>query len=413
MQIHLRTLAVSTAILSVAFLSPLPVVAESSVTITENGSASSNTTNVSQSSNTSVSSNNNAVISNSVETQASTGDNTASGNTGSGNTTVTSGDTSTSVEVENQANTSVVDTGTCCPQNTSVTQSGNGADSTNTTSVNTNNQTAISVTNNATITNTISIQTNTGNNKTDNNTNGDTKIKTGDIHIEGRIENKHINSNHVVASAATGGNTNIIIESNGSHSTNIVATDTTNIVVIDTENIADIDNDVVIEANTGGNTANKNTNGDVEIVTGDIDINFSVINKDINSNVAIVDCCEKAGPSPSPSPMPTEKPAPSMPPSHGGGGGGIGISSGGISGGGVGGVSVGGPTSAAPSPAILGQAILPVTGFSMPFRLVLSVGFALGFLGIFLRLLAKRYAAQWQVDQRQVIRLVQRNHFDP
>lgn len=409
MQIRSKTILVTIVILSFVLLAPLPAMAETSLKINDNGSSSGNTITASENNTNPVRSNNNASINNLVNISSTTGGNSASGNTGAENTNITSGNSTTTIEIENQANKSAVDVNNCCPQSTTISQNGNGADSNNRAATHTTNQTAVSVSNNATITNTINIKATTGNNRADNTTSGNASIRTGNIRIEGKIENREINNSSVIASAGNNDNSKIVIASNGTRSTNIVTTDASNIIVIESENIADINNDVVISAATGGNTANKNTNGDVEIVTGDIDINFSVVNKDINKNVAIVDCCEKV--SPSPTPKPSEKPAPSpttspAPPSQGSGGG-----NGGPFGGG--GISEGGAGKAAPVPEILGQAILPVTGFSMPFRLILAVGFSLGLLGIYLRMLAKRYATQWQVDQRQVIRYVQRNHFDP
>ena len=85
--------------------------------------------------------------------------------------------------------------------------------------------------------------------------------------------------------------TTITITGNGADSENEVEelslTQTTTVIQ---DNYADIDNNIHVDATTGGNTAEKNTGGDVSIETGDAEVGVEVTNV-ANSNSADVACC--------------------------------------------------------------------------------------------------------------------------
>ncbi|OFW63867.1 MAG: hypothetical protein A2Z35_03415 [Actinobacteria bacterium RBG_19FT_COMBO_36_27] len=85
--------------------------------------------------------------------------------------------------------------------------------------------------------------------------------------------------------------TTITITGNGADSENegeeLSLTQTTTITQ---DNHADIDNNIHVDATTGGNTAEKNTGGDVSIETGDAEVGVEVTNV-ANSNSADVACC--------------------------------------------------------------------------------------------------------------------------
>lgn len=49
-------------------------------------------------------------------------------------------------------------------------------------------------------------------------------------------------------------------------------------------NIANVQNGVWVFSNTGGNTANKNTGGDVTIMSGDSNVNVTITNSVNNNN---------------------------------------------------------------------------------------------------------------------------------
>jgi len=79
---------------------------------------------------------------------------------------------------------------------------------------------------------------------------------------------------------------------NGAGSENTAIAGSLDVAVIAQSNEANIGNLVVTDANTGGNTANGNTGGNVLIDADDATANATVVNK-ANSNVANISCgCE-------------------------------------------------------------------------------------------------------------------------
>lgn len=259
--------------------------AEVTVEIDGNGTSSDNSANVNITQQTTITQTNQADIQNNVNTQADTGSNTASNNTG-GDTSIQTGNTNQNVSVSNQANSSTINTtgcGGCANGDVNVQVSGNGADSQNTTNVTLNNQTTINATNNANITNIVNVGANTGNNSSSNN-NGGVTIQTGNILIRGSIENK-ANKTEIIIDP-TNGTITVINSSNGVSSVNVI-----DISILESLNITKIDeatinNLVEILANTGGNLANGNTDP-VLIQTGDIDIEFGIINEVNKDKIAI------------------------------------------------------------------------------------------------------------------------------
>ena len=81
-----------------------------------------------------------------------------------------------------------------------------------------------------------------------------------------------------------------VVTGNGSESDSEVKFEQENEVTVNQSNYADVTNDVKVYANTGENSAEDNTGGDVEIKTGDSDTTVAVSNT-LNSNVAQVDAC--------------------------------------------------------------------------------------------------------------------------
>jgi hypothetical protein len=84
--------------------------------------------------------------------------------------------------------------------------------------------------------------------------------------------------------------TTITVSGNGSDSNNKVNTDMTNTQTVVQNNNANINNNVSANASTGGNTANRNTGGNVAIDTGDASTKVKVENT-VNKNVADLSCC--------------------------------------------------------------------------------------------------------------------------
>ena len=260
------------------------------VTITDNGSGSTNEVTITQTEETVVEQNNTANVSNDVGTEVDTGENTASFNNGN-KTTIETGDGTANVSVENSMNSSVVDTGECCNSDTVVTVSGNGSGSQNTVTSITSNTNTTTVNNNASLSNNVKGTVNTGNNTATSNT-GNVSIKTGSITATQNIKNGPINGAHVVSSSQ-GGSTHILVADNGADSTTNIIYDNINNANVVINNIADIHNVVDWYLNTGNNDASWNL-GDVSIMTGDIESYLNIENGPINfafADLNIGGCC--------------------------------------------------------------------------------------------------------------------------
>lgn len=85
--------------------------------------------------------------------------------------------------------------------------------------------------------------------------------------------------------------TTIEISGNGADSTNKAYVNMDQTTTVVQSNNADVYNKVDANANTGDNSAKKNTGGDVTIETGDASVDVKVENT-LNSNTASVDCCD-------------------------------------------------------------------------------------------------------------------------
>lgn len=170
---------------------------------------------------------------------------------------------------------------------TTVTISGNGADSDNTADVSVNTSKTIQQINTADIQNNVKINADSGNNEANKNTGGDVSISTGDANVSSSVSNS-ANSN--AASLGCGGcvgGLNVKISGNGADSNNDAKVKVNSNLNVYQVNDADVNNNISVDANTGGNEAEKNTGGDVEIKTGDADVTVDVENA-VNQNVANV-----------------------------------------------------------------------------------------------------------------------------
>jgi len=343
------------------------------VEVSGNGEGSQNTTNVTVQQDTIITQNNQSDIANNVSVNTNTGSNNASEN--SGNSQINTGDSNTNLGISNQANNSVVNLGDCnqCQNNINIENSGNGANSQNSINTDITNQTEISVLNDAKIINDVNVNGNTGWNEASRN-NGDVVIKTGDIFVKGNLGNK-ANYSEIIVDPWTGQKIKILNTSNGSNSINDL-----NVSILESLNITKIDREVIenlidVILNTGGNIANGN-NGSVSIETGDINVDFSVVN-DVNKDFIKVECCKEKPPEGGPPPEPPISPPPqpaAPPPAQPG-------------------PSAPGPSEAGPGPSgpgqVLALAALPVTGpsnflFLVLFWLVLFAS------GVFLRYRGER-----------------------
>ncbi|MBI2031181.1 MAG: hypothetical protein HYT08_01065 [Candidatus Levybacteria bacterium] len=290
------------------------------LSISGNGSSSNNTVEANVSTTTTVEQSNEAQITNNVDANADTGNNNASSNTGDANIQTGSIDSTTNINNQNiNQNTAVVD-GCGCGSGVNVKIDGNGVNSANSINLNISNIANVNQQNSANITNNVNVSANTGRNDTNFN-NGDITIKTGNIATLIDILNKNINQNfdsHLVGSSGV----SVSVSGNGDYSINQISLLFNSIFNYETRNIAEIINNVIVDANTGENIANKN-NGSVLIATGDIVSVVNIGNENINSSLVSVDCnCSPTPPGGDGETPPVGGNPGTTPSSSGGGGGG-------------------------------------------------------------------------------------------
>lgn len=257
------------------------------ISVSDNGSGSANEVNTQQESQTEVAQTNTSEVGNNVEISASTGENDASDNTG-GDIAVETGDIASQTTVENSGNLSVADTG-CCQSETDVSVNDNGANSENHVEVvqvsNVNTETD----QNVKIQNNIQGIANTGDNSANDNTGGDVSIDTGNIQASSQVINGPVNTS-IVQVLSGSGDVQAIVSGNGYDSHNILKAYIDNLTNSYTNSVSDIENNIFWDLNTGGNEANFNTDGDIVINTGDIDLAVIIKNL-VNFNFTKIDCC--------------------------------------------------------------------------------------------------------------------------
>lgn len=171
------------------------------VDVTGNGANSSSNADISVKNVTTITQTNTADINNNVDANANTGGNNANENTG-GNTSINTGDATTKVNLNNQANSNSNTIACCDPIAAAISVSGNGADSKNKVSFNINNIRNVTTENNLDIHNNVDGNANTGDNNANENTGGNSSIKTGDANVNITIGNSG-NSNTVVIGGIT------------------------------------------------------------------------------------------------------------------------------------------------------------------------------------------------------------------
>lgn len=298
-------------------------VGSSSAQNVNNGSGSDNNTSVDTLSQNDTFQTNNALLNNDVILTSDSGSNITSQNTG-GDSTIKTGDANVVANVlsflnnnlEGNVVLAVVNifgdlVGDIILPEQSVANSGNGADSTNTGSINQSVDNTSVQTNDVSVDNNLLLMADTGLNDANRNTSGDSIIKTGDSEIQAQTVN-------VVNSNVDGGNWWLVIVNEagqwigkifgspdasnlaGSEGTEFVSGENGEITVINSGNGAASQNDASVEstvsnttvqtnsasivnnlnlsANTGGNKANNNTGGNNFIQTGDAKIIANLIN---------------------------------------------------------------------------------------------------------------------------------------
>jgi hypothetical protein len=147
--------------------------------------------------------------------------------------------------------------------------SGNGADSHNTTSVQSGNSTVVSQTNSSNIVNNVSANSTTGGNKADKNTGGDVTVATGDAKTVVSVSNAANTNTADVANCNCDQDANVKISGNGADSKNNAKLELGGSTTVAQQNNSSVKNMVDANSSTGNNNAGKNTGGDVLVTTGD------------------------------------------------------------------------------------------------------------------------------------------------
>ncbi|HVZ59126.1 MAG TPA: hypothetical protein VG935_05225 [Patescibacteria group bacterium] len=267
--------------------------ASTSITLSTNGADSNNTANITHSSNTTVVQNNTANITNNVDVNSSTGGNDADKNTG-GTVKVDTGNATTNVTVSNSANQNAANVQGCgCGDgDTNVTIDKNGAESSNSVDLNSNNTVGVFQNNTANVGNNVNVHANTGDNDAYKNTGGGVSVTTGDTNTTVNLTTNADANTAVVGggSDGQGGGISAVIMKNGADSDNNIGLGFDNNMIVSQDNSAGVSNKVDVYGNTGGNDANKNTGGNAKVDTGNANADVSVDNN-VNFNAADVSNC--------------------------------------------------------------------------------------------------------------------------
>ncbi len=176
---------------------------------------------------------------------------------------------------------------TASAASTELLITGNGSDSTNTTTVAQQNSTVVSQTNNANITNNVSANSSSGNNSASKNTGGDVTVGTGDSQTVVSVENTANSNVANVEDCNCDADASVTISENGADSENNAVLGLSSTTTVAQSNNGSIENNVGASSHTGGNKADRNTGGSVEVTTGNSITNVGILNE-ANSNVASV-----------------------------------------------------------------------------------------------------------------------------
>ena len=285
--IKLGTAISSAVLVAASFLTPALAL---DVTISGNGASSESEVEVKHESDVDVDQSNVADIDNDVDIDQDTGGNKADWNTG-GDVSVESGDASSDVTISNIANANTAEVSACCPGgDVEVTIKDNGAFSDNKVELKNDSDVDLDQDNDADFDNDVDVDQDSGDNKANNNTNGDVSVTSGDIHSSVTVDNMaNVNSARLTGSSDPA-TLSVLIAGNGAQSENEVEIDNDSDVDLDQDNDADFDNDVDVDQDSGDNKAKWNTGGEVSIEGGDVDSTVDISNI-ANFNWADLDAC--------------------------------------------------------------------------------------------------------------------------
>ncbi len=286
MKILAKTAAVLASV-SVLATTLVPVLADSATNDTT-GADSVNTTNVTNTNNVKVTNVSDAYIKNVVESYSSTGNNSASKNTMGG--MVQTGDTVTDVSILNTANvnTTMVNLGGSSTNGNAAGNSITGASSQNFATIANTNKVDVRNDNTAVLTNMITAKSNTGGNLADKNTDGTGGIvTTGNANTVVSLANKANDSLTTIEGLRNYGANLVGNSITGYHSLNSADISNTNNVRVNNVSDAAVLNMVMADANSGRNTASKNTMGGL-VATGDSGVGIQLLT-DANINTTAID----------------------------------------------------------------------------------------------------------------------------
>lgn len=165
---------------------------------------------------------------------------------------------------------------------------GNGADSRNEIEFRRDNSTEVFQNNQSVITNSITVQSNTGSNSASDNTGGDVEVRTGNVKVGTEIINQANVNQAFVEACDCDSDVEVKIGGNGADSRNEVELRTRNNNSVVQNNSTLLNNMVSITGNTGDNEADDNTGGEVEVRTGNVMIAPVKIHNMAGSNTAVI-----------------------------------------------------------------------------------------------------------------------------
>lgn len=148
-----------------------------------------------------------------------------------------------------------------------TTISGNGSSSTNSVILESTDTSTVVQNNTATISNNITSNVTTGGNQANDNTNGTVAVGTGNATSLVDVSTT-VNSNRLLPSTTASSNTTTTITDNGSGSLNTATSSQVSDTSYYQDNAATVNNAVASDASTGNNFADRNTGGDVALITG-------------------------------------------------------------------------------------------------------------------------------------------------
>lgn len=161
----------------------------------------------------------------------------------------------------------------------------NGAGSHNTIVIKKCCSTWVSQKNSANFGNGIEVVNSTGGNKANKNTNGDVTTTSGNSTTNIGVANTaNMNTAEVTNCCCCASNlVDPLISDNGAGSVNKITIKSSCSTSVKQKNTANIENNVEVVSSTGGNTANKNTGGNVDVTSGSSNVTVN-INNTANSN---------------------------------------------------------------------------------------------------------------------------------